>query len=349
MLLAPLTIFWMVVVFILGCNIGSFLNVVVARLPMEKSILWPGSRCGRCLQAIRWYDNIPILSYLLLRGKCRTCGVGFSVRYLLVELATGLGFLGLFWLEMVVNVHGWPPQFGIQFGHFPLGWWFGYGFHAILFSLLMAASVCDLERREIPLPLTTFGAVVGLLGATLFPWPWPATAAQPMVPAMFGPRIEAGIYAWPFWLPLPDWSPPGSPLTGFLTGLCGLLVGTFLLRLIAFVFGFGLGREALGLGDADLMMMAGAFLGWQLVIAAFFVSVLPALLFGAFNFFVYRDRSLPFGPSLAVGLMTACLCWRWIGPSFQPAFFNAWIIVGLLAFMTVFLFLSSSFLRWMRR
>ena len=347
--LAPITIFWMVFVTLLGCNIGSFLNVVVARLPMEKSILWPGSRCGRCLQAIRWYDNLPILSYLLLRGRCRTCGTRFSARYLLVELATGLGFLGLFWLEMIVNVHDWPPQFGIRFGHFPLSWWFGYGFHAILFALLMAASVCDLERREIPLPLTTFGAVVGLVGATLFPWPWPATAIpNPNVPIMFA-RIDSGIYAWPFWLPLFEWCPPGSPLTGFLTGLCGLLVGTFLLRLIAFVFGFGLGREALGLGDADLMMMAGAFLGWQLVIAAFFLSVVPALLFGAFNFFVHRDRSLPFGPSLAVGLMTACLCWKWIGPSFQVAFFNIWVLGGLLAFMTVFLLISSSFLGWLRR
>jgi hypothetical protein len=97
------------------------------------------------------------------------------------------------------------------------------------------------------------------------------------------------------------------------------------------------------------MMMAGAVLGWQLVIAAFFLSVFPALLFGAFNMIVHRDRSLPFGPSLAVGLMTACLGWKWIGPSFQLAFFSGWILIGLLVFMVVFLLIASSILGWLRR
>src|SRR5205809_5731572 len=84
--------------FVLGTIVGSLLNVCVHRLPLEKSIIWPGSRCSHCLQPIRWYDNIPLLSYLLLRGRCRACGTSYSARYFLIELLTGLSFVGLFYL-----------------------------------------------------------------------------------------------------------------------------------------------------------------------------------------------------------------------------------------------------------
>src|SRR4051794_6702102 len=99
-------IFWFVTLFVIGAAVGSFLNVCVYRLPYEKSLFWPGSRCGSCLQAVAWYDNVPMLSWLLLRGRCRTCGVYFSVRYFLVELFTALLFPGLFYLEVVHNVLG---------------------------------------------------------------------------------------------------------------------------------------------------------------------------------------------------------------------------------------------------
>src|SRR5262245_39270460 len=72
---------WLLFTFVIGVMVGSFLNVCVVRLPMEKSLLWPGSRCGHCLQPVRWYDNIPLWSYLYLRGRCRDCGTTFSARY----------------------------------------------------------------------------------------------------------------------------------------------------------------------------------------------------------------------------------------------------------------------------
>src|SRR5437764_15457784 len=103
-----LIVFWFILVFVLGVVVGSFLNVCIARLPLEKSIIWPGSHCGSCVQPIRWYDNIPLFSYLILRGKCRLCGARYSFRYFAVELLTGLGWLGLFYLEVVLNIHGWP-------------------------------------------------------------------------------------------------------------------------------------------------------------------------------------------------------------------------------------------------
>src|SRR5262245_22733914 len=92
-------------VFVLGAAIGSFLNVCVHQLPYEKSLVWPGSRCGNCYQPISPLDNIPLISYLLLRGKCRTCRASFSPRYLVIEILTGLCLAGLFYLEVIANVY----------------------------------------------------------------------------------------------------------------------------------------------------------------------------------------------------------------------------------------------------
>ncbi len=83
-------------IFILGAAIGSFLNVCIYRIPQGMSLNYPGSHCYRCGERVRWFDNIPLLSYWLLRGRCRHCGVHFSARYFLVELLTGLLFLGAF-------------------------------------------------------------------------------------------------------------------------------------------------------------------------------------------------------------------------------------------------------------
>src|SRR5207248_11052374 len=99
-------VFWCGGVFVLGLVVGSFLNVLIARLPLEKSIVWPSSRCFNCFRPIRLSDNIPIIGYLRLRGRCRHCGVPFSSRYLWVELGTGLGFLALFVVEVLLH---WPP------------------------------------------------------------------------------------------------------------------------------------------------------------------------------------------------------------------------------------------------
>src|SRR6516165_8084402 len=96
-------IFLLLMMFVLGTIVVSLLNVCIYRIPLEKSILWPGSRCGHCLQPVRWYDNIPLVSYLVLRGHCRACGVSFSPRYFFIELLTGVCFAGLFYLEIVHN------------------------------------------------------------------------------------------------------------------------------------------------------------------------------------------------------------------------------------------------------
>ena len=352
--------YWLALAFALGAAVGSFINVIAARLPLEKSLLWPSSRCGACLKPIRLSDNIPIISYLRLRGRCRSCGARFSSSYLWVELGTALGFAGLFAVEVIANVHRWPTTaMAANYGMHP--WWMGvgWGYHALLFTLLVAASVCDLRTREIPLPLTLTGTVLGLIGAVAFPWPCPHDPAlvrlrlpPPGNFQVFDVAVSQGFYAWPFWLPLPEWfAPGGNWQTGLATGVAGALAGTFLMRGIGFLFGTGLGKEALGLGDADLMMMAGAFLGWQLVLVALVVSLAPALLFGFYQVIVHDDNSLPYGPSLAIGLMTTALCWRVFVESVPaiPLFFlNGTIALAIVGASAGFLLLSSFVIRLMR-
>src|SRR5262245_10674490 len=356
---AMMIYYWLVLVFIIGLIIGSFLNVAIARLPLEKSLIWPGSRCGSCHQPVHWYDNLPLISYLWLRGRCRNCGNRFSPQYFIVELLTGLGFVGLFWLEVVENIHDWPPlpAWAIALGRFPLEYWCGFVYHAILFSFLLAASVTDLNGREIPLPLTLTGTLIGLIGATLMPWPWPWTpsaatpVARPGIPAGWEWLVPAGglkegIQPWPVWGPLPDWLDPGGNWqTGLATGVGGALVGTFMMRAMGFIFSTGLGREALGLGDADLMMMVGSFLGWQIVVISLFVAVIPAAVFGVINLLVHRDRSLPFGPSLAAGALITYFCWQWRPTGVQMLLFYWPALLGIALFAAVFLFAASLTIR----
>jgi leader peptidase (prepilin peptidase)/N-methyltransferase len=318
----------LIFVFLVGLAIGSFLNVCVARLPYEKSLLWPGSHCPCCWQAIRSRDNIPIVSFLLLRGRCRTCGLGISWRYPLVELFTAVSFVALFYLEMVANVlnlpvirdRGWWAPGGVALEALPV-----FFHHVVLLSFLIGASLCDLAEMEIPLSITATGTVVGLVLAGLFAWPYPEPI--PPVKGPFPPY--PGVYPWPVWYPLPSWLPAGSWQLGMATGLAGALAGMVMLRGVRFLFGLGRGIEGLGVGDADLMMMAGAFVGWQPVVLAFFVSVFPALFFAIAQVILRGNQTLPFGPSLAMGVLITLLCWPRLGPAFQILFFEP-IFLGVM-------------------
>lgn len=93
---------WLVYIFAFGCCIGSFLNVVIYRMPRDKSLVSPGSFCPACGRHIRFYDNIPLISWLVLRAKCRYCRASISPRYFVIELLTGLVFVGLFVMYFVL-------------------------------------------------------------------------------------------------------------------------------------------------------------------------------------------------------------------------------------------------------
>lgn len=361
-------ILWLTCAFVLGTAVGSFLNVVVGRLPLEKSLLWPNSRCLTCLNPLTTGDNLPIIGWLRRRGRCRFCGTKFSSRYLWIELATGLAFALIFYLDVIAHWHHMPflqQSMSLRVRGVP-EWQALVVFvhHAVLFSFLFACSLCDWDQKAIPLSLTTTGTLIGLVMATCFPWPWPndpSVVAQLRKPIVdqFGVRertwdfdvkpeqLPEGLYPWPVWGQLPDWLWDHRWALGLLTGLAGAAAGMILLRAIKFMFERGLGREALGLGDADLMMLAGAFIGWQPVVMAFFIGTFCALPLGLVLRVRKQEAYLPFGPGLALGVMITLYWWPWLGPSVHQIFFSDLLVMVAGGVLLGGLFIGSVLLRVM--
>ena len=133
------------IVGLFGALIGSFLNVCIYRLPRHESIAWPGSHCPVCSHPIAWYDNIPLVSYLILAGRCRHCSVHIPVRYPVVEALNAIGYVGLLWFFGA----GWPAVV--------------YG---LLYSALLVVAGTDLSHKIISNVITFPGIAVGLISAS---------------------------------------------------------------------------------------------------------------------------------------------------------------------------------------
>ena len=149
-----------VFVFVFGCCVGSFLNVVIYRLPRDESLIKPPSACPACGRGIRFYDNIPLVSWLLLGAKCRYCKAPISPRYFVIELLTGLVFVSLFFLLFYTDLRA-----GV--GTFLQGGWYIYLTSTILLATLTAASAIDLKLWVIPLSICWFATAAGLIGSAL--------------------------------------------------------------------------------------------------------------------------------------------------------------------------------------
>jgi leader peptidase (prepilin peptidase)/N-methyltransferase len=147
--------FWSLCFFALGCIVGSFLNVCIHRLPLGMSIVTPPSHCPHCKYSIPWWLNIPLVTWLALRGRCKNCGAPISPRYFVVELLTGLAFLGC-WLEFGDPVHEYPSM--------PL---------ALVYAVFLAGLICatfiDFEHFIIPDEITYGGVATGLVASFFLP------------------------------------------------------------------------------------------------------------------------------------------------------------------------------------
>jgi leader peptidase (prepilin peptidase) / N-methyltransferase len=323
----------LVFAFLFGIGAGSFINVAVARMPFEKSIIWPSSHCFSCLTAIKARHNVPLLGYLLLRGRCANCQAKFSSRYFWIELITGLAFVLIYIVDVLTQTTGGPgwltPWFdmpGLRQPIVPLDGplvakgWMLWAAHSCLFTLLLAASLIDAEHRIIPTTLTYPGTIIGLLCGLVMPWPWPTDPATIAIPShlnewVFDGRIVQGLQLWPAIGPIPDWAPAGTWLQGLLNSLIGAAVGMMCGRGLKFLYESARGIEAIGLGDADLLMMIGAFLGWQLTLLALPVGAIVSLIFIVPRFLFQWltkkpiDPALPFGPGIAMGAGVLWLGW----------------------------------------
>ncbi|HEV3421332.1 MAG TPA: prepilin peptidase [Candidatus Acidoferrum sp.] len=208
--------------FLFGIVIGSFLNVCISRIPEGLSIVSPGSRCPRCLKPIKPYDNVPVFGWLILRGKCRNCGLPISPMYPLVECATGLIFVLAYY------------EYGISL--LTLKW--------LIFScLIIVLVVTDFRVRLLPDLVNFPGLAMGIVFA--FRVPIPDSIAGMLFFLM-------GFRKFPF---------QTETFINVLNAVLGALVGSMLLWGAAALYKLVRKREGMGMGDVKMMAMVGAFLG----------------------------------------------------------------------------------------
>ena len=294
--------------FAIGSVVGSFANVCIYRIPWEKSLIWPGSRCPKCLHAIAPRDNLPIIGWLVLGGKCRSCATRIAVRYPLIELLTGLLFVAVFLTDVVA-----APR--TSWGEIPVDRLAVGLYHALLVALLVVATFIDYDLYLIPDQITITGMIVGV-----------------------------GLGAWfPGIRPTP--SNALTPWNGLLVGITGLLVGGGLTQFVRLSGSLALRKEAMGFGDVTLMSMIGAFLGWQAAVLCFFLAPFFGIAHALWKLALFAgkwlrgaprsssDREIPFGPYLSMAAVALILSWRWLWPLWARPYFDTlrmvfWWVLG---------------------
>jgi leader peptidase (prepilin peptidase) / N-methyltransferase len=287
--------------FLLGLLFGSFLNVCISRLPDHRSISKPRSHCPHCLTTIHWYDNLPLLSWIILRARCRHCKQPISWRYPAVELAVGIWFTGIVtWLLRSCDGY---QHFCSVGPYITSAQWLDALSLPILGFLLIGLLVMDWQTHTLPDAFTLTGILLGFLLIC--------------VRAVFlGPHQDE--------LLLHGQNPLSSPgnvvdrgnvvLTGpehlVLGRLLAITLAAAIPLLIRFIYQHLRHREGLGLGDAKLMAMIAAFLGFWPAVLAFFLGTILCSAYALT--LILRGRAtaasrLPLGTFLSIGGLTAAL------------------------------------------
>ncbi len=231
--------------FAIGAAIGSFLNVVIYRVPENLSLVSPASRCPSCETRIVFYDNIPVVSWFLLRGRCRRCKTTISFRYPFIELLTGLVSAGLWYRHF-------EPTLSVSDDIALLPWEWAvvpWSTQFIFCVLLIVITFVDFDTFEIPHVFTLPGMALGLASPWIYRY-----ALSPE-------------HIFVFWPPITPW----VSLIGFFAGGLSVLIvfyGYLAMR----------GIEGLGGGDVTLMAMVGAWLGWPALPFIFFAASLQGVL-----------------------------------------------------------------------
>ena len=249
-------------VFIWGLVWGSFFNVCIYRIPVGKSVVKPGSHCYSCGSPVRWYDNIPLISYVLLRGNCRYCGTHFSPRYFFVELLTGLLFLAVF------------ISFGFRW-ETPV--------HMLFVSFLIIGTFTDIDHFIIPDRITLGGMVCAVIAT-----------------GILGPHsliAREFVLSWDLAKQLTfQWDAPGAPnplpyYVPLLFSIFGAAFGYAMLWAVGLMGKLLFRKEAMGMGDVKLAAPLGlylGYLGWKQVI---FGGLLGFVVGGVLTVLMLRLRS----------------------------------------------------------
>ena len=261
--------------FVIGAFIGSFLNVCAYRLPREQSIVRPRSRCPSCEHPIVWYENIPLFSYVGLRGRCRHCRGVIHWRYPVVELISGLAAVA------VLTRFGVTPR--------------GIAYLCFVWALIVASAV-DFEFQIIPDEISLGGLAVGLVVSSFVPALHGANhVLVGLQRSIVGALVGGGVLY----------------LTGTLgnLGLVGLRrLGVRLRRhpvWRARLAKYRHVKECMGGGDVKLLAMAGSVLGWKLAVLTFFLAPVIAIVPGIAVLVFKRSHVIPYGPFLSAALIVS--------------------------------------------
>jgi len=251
-----------VAVCIFGLLIGSFLNVVIYRLPLGESIVFPGSHCPNCNAGIGWHDNIPVLSYtLLLRGRCRNCKAQISPIYPAVELLVACLYLLLFVIHR---------------NQISSGTWLPFLADVVFVSLIVPLVFIDLRYKLLPNAITYPGLALLLVLRALAPDAWVVAHTPTPFGLATASRWELSLFA----------------------SLLGAVAGGGTLWLVREVYYRLRHVEGMGLGDVKMMLMVGAFLGWQLTLLTIFIGSLLGSLIGILIILIRGGNmkmQIPFG------------------------------------------------------
>lgn len=284
--------FWLAYWFVIGAFVGSFLNVVVYRLPRNcLSINNPKrSFCPSCKRQLKWSDNLPLIGWLRLRGKCRYCGVKFGARYPLVELMVAVLFLVSAWAVLY--------GYGLRNTAGDPGSWLTLLHVLGIIGVLVPWALIDLDLTVIPDSLT--------LGPLLVFIPFAAHANA----LRFGLDGNQSHLLFSF---LPEW----------LDSIASVTVAGVGAALVLWLIGKGanivfrkrveeIGGEAMGFADVKLMILLGVMLGWPKLIAAFGVAIFAGSVVGGIQLILKKKHGTPFGPYLALGAISAALAMSWL-------------------------------------
>jgi leader peptidase (prepilin peptidase)/N-methyltransferase len=233
--------------FAMGLVFGSFLNVCIYRMPRGLSVVLPGSACPHCSKAIRFYDNVPVLSWVILGGRCRNCKARITPRYAAVELITGLLFLLCYW------------HFGLTLAALKC---------AVLGFLLLGLIFTDAETHLLPDKLTLTGFAAGVIFSLLVPVNDLLSLA---LPGVFQLPVSADV----------SWR-----VFSLMDSLLGAAVGASFLYGAGAAYLRWRGVEGMGFGDVKLMAMLGAFLGLRLTILTIFAASVAGSFFGLWTVLV---------------------------------------------------------------
>ncbi len=305
--------------FILGSIIGSFLNVCIVRLPKEKSVVFPSSHCPKCQKPIAWYDNIPLISWLLLGGRCRHCKGKIAFRYWMVELLTGIVFMVFYNYYGAISI---LPAY------------------LVMVSCFIVATFVDIEHRIIPDEISIGGMWAGLILSTLIPslhsssenllvggfiagfivllclfleWIYPFFCKHLMAE-------EQGYDDKPLkililtslliiyvvnahWIKGPQLL--NIHLHGLASAMAGFIIGGGTIYAMGLIGDIIFRKESMGGGDVKLMAMIGAFLGWKVALLSFFIAPFFGGVVGIVEKIRTKESTIAYGPFIVLGALVS--------------------------------------------